>query len=151
MTHYAELQVTTNYSFLRGASSPEILVARAAALGVEALALTDHMSLAGAVRFQAACARHGIHPILGVELAPQGFRAVIDTIAPGAETARQRIIASLVNTPPASTTVVDDLATLIRTTPLLVRQFLRDLQAQGHLTVMLGSAAPRESLPSAPP
>jgi error-prone DNA polymerase len=57
------------FSFLRGASLPETLVARAGALGMPALALTDYMSLAGVVRFQAACARHGIQPIVGVELA----------------------------------------------------------------------------------
>jgi hypothetical protein len=79
--------------------------------------------------------------ILGVELAPRGFRAVIDTIVSDAATARQRIIASLVNAPPASTTVVDDLATLTGTPPLFVLQFLRELQAHRHLTVMLGSGS----------
>jgi hypothetical protein len=74
-----------------------------------------------------------------VELAPRGFSAVADTIVPGAENARQRIIASLVNTPPDSDTGVDDLASLTVTPPLFVLQFLRELQAQGHLTVILGS------------
>lgn len=66
---YVELHVASAFSFLRGASSPEALVARAAALGMRALALTDHMTLAGVVRFQAACAAHAIQPIIGVELA----------------------------------------------------------------------------------
>jgi error-prone DNA polymerase len=47
---YAELAVTSNFSFLRGASHPEELVTRAAALGLEAIAITDRNSLAGVVR-----------------------------------------------------------------------------------------------------
>jgi error-prone DNA polymerase len=50
MVAYAELAVTTNFTFLRGASHPEELVARAQALGYGALAITDECSLAGAVR-----------------------------------------------------------------------------------------------------
>ena len=47
---YAELQVTTNYSFLRGASHPEELFAQASLLGLPALGITDRNSLAGIVR-----------------------------------------------------------------------------------------------------
>ncbi len=47
---YAELHCLSNFSFLRGASHPQELVAQAAALGYRALALTDECSLAGAVR-----------------------------------------------------------------------------------------------------
>jgi len=47
---YAELQMTTNFSFLRGASHPEELVTRAAELGYAALAITDRNTLAGIVR-----------------------------------------------------------------------------------------------------
>ncbi len=47
---YAELCVTTNFTFLTGASHPEEMVARAAALGLEAIAITDRNSLAGVVR-----------------------------------------------------------------------------------------------------
>ena len=47
---YAELQSLSNFSFLRGASHPEELVMRAAALGYSALAVTDECSLAGVVR-----------------------------------------------------------------------------------------------------
>jgi hypothetical protein len=49
-----ELQVTTHYSFLRGASSPEELFATASLLGLGALAVTDRNSLAGMVRAHAA-------------------------------------------------------------------------------------------------
>ena len=66
---YVELHCASAFSFLRAGSSTEALVARAAALGMSALALTDAMTLAGVVRFQTACAEHGIRGIIGVELA----------------------------------------------------------------------------------
>ena len=49
-TSYAELCVTSNFTFLTGASHPEELVLRAAELGLSALAITDRNSLAGVVR-----------------------------------------------------------------------------------------------------
>ena len=48
LPEYAELHCLSNFSFLRGASHPEELVERAAALGYHALAITDECSLAGA-------------------------------------------------------------------------------------------------------
>ncbi len=65
---YVELHCHSVFSLLDGASSPEALVRQAAALGMPALALTDHDSLAGAVRFVTAAREAGIHPILGAEL-----------------------------------------------------------------------------------
>jgi len=50
ITHYAELVCTSNFTFLHGASHPQELVARAAEMGYEAIALTDECSLAGIVR-----------------------------------------------------------------------------------------------------
>ena len=50
MSAYAELAVTTNYSFLRGASHPQELVERAAALGYPAIGIADRNTLAGVVR-----------------------------------------------------------------------------------------------------
>jgi len=47
---YTELQVTSNFSFLRGGSHPEELIDRALALGYRQLAITDHNTLAGIVR-----------------------------------------------------------------------------------------------------
>src|SRR5262245_2262887 len=65
---YAELHCLTNFSFLRGASQPEELVARAAALGYAALAVTDECSVAGAVRAHLAAKEHGLKLIVGTEL-----------------------------------------------------------------------------------
>ena len=60
---YAELQVTTNFSFLRGASHPEEYIDRAAALGYTALAITDRNTLAGIVRAHVAAKAKGMRII----------------------------------------------------------------------------------------
>ena len=66
---YVELHCHSAFSFLNAGSSVEALVARAAELGMSALALTDEMTLAGIVRFQTACAERGVRGIVGAELA----------------------------------------------------------------------------------
>jgi error-prone DNA polymerase len=68
LPEYAELHCLSNFSFLRGASHPEELVARAAALGYAALALTDECSLAGIVRAHLAAKEHHLKLIVGAEL-----------------------------------------------------------------------------------
>src|ERR1700756_4232333 len=50
MTRFAELQATSNFSFLKGASHPHELVVGAEALGIEAIGVCDRNSLAGVVR-----------------------------------------------------------------------------------------------------
>ena len=65
---YAELQVTSNFSFLRGASHPWELVERAAALGLRAIAITDRNSVAGLVRAHQAAEEAGIRLVVGVRL-----------------------------------------------------------------------------------
>ena len=65
---YAELHCISNFSFLRGASHPEELVARAKSLGYSALAITDECSLAGAVRAHVAAKQHELKLIIGSEL-----------------------------------------------------------------------------------
>ena len=65
---YTELQVTTNYSFLRGASHIEELIARAAVLRMTALAVTDRNSLAGIVRAHQRAKEAGIRLIVGCRL-----------------------------------------------------------------------------------
>src|SRR5690348_3367872 len=66
--HYAELQVTTNFSFLRGASHPDELVLTAAALGHQAIAITDRNSFAGIVRAHHAAKEIGIRLVVGCRL-----------------------------------------------------------------------------------
>ena len=65
---YAELHLHTNYSFQEGASSIGEMVGQAASLGYQALALTDHDNLCGAVEFAEACHDAGIQPIIGCEI-----------------------------------------------------------------------------------
>ena len=63
-----ELEAVSNYSFLRGASHPEELARRAADLGLEALGVADHDSLAGAVRVHTAARAMGLRPLVGARL-----------------------------------------------------------------------------------
>ena len=65
---YAELQVTSNFSFLRGGSHPWELVAQAAALGLAAIAITDRNSVAGLVRAHQAAKEAGIQLVIGARL-----------------------------------------------------------------------------------
>ena len=57
---YAELQCVTNFSFLRGGSHGEELVARARELRLKALAVTDHNTVAGVVRAHLAAKQAGL-------------------------------------------------------------------------------------------
>jgi error-prone DNA polymerase len=65
---YAELHCHSDFSFLDGASEPEALVAEAARLGLEALAITDHDGLYGAVRLAQAAKDTGVKTVFGAEL-----------------------------------------------------------------------------------
>ena len=65
---YSELQVTSNYSFLRGASHPEELASRSKELGYKSIAITDRNTLAGVVRMHTACKKHNIRMIVGARL-----------------------------------------------------------------------------------
>jgi error-prone DNA polymerase len=69
---YAELQCASNFSFLRGASHPEQLVARAVELGYHALAITDECSVAGVVRAHGEAKQHGLQLIVGTQFRVQG-------------------------------------------------------------------------------
>ena len=67
-SRYTELQVTTHFSFLRGASSCEELFSTAAVMGVEALAVVDRNSLAGVVRAHEAAKTTGVRLVVGCRL-----------------------------------------------------------------------------------
>ena len=70
---YVELHCHSAYSFLDGVSLPEELAQRAAELGYEALALTDHNSVSGSMELAQTAADHGVRAIHGAEidLAPE--------------------------------------------------------------------------------
>ena len=65
---YAELQVTTHFSFLRGASSPQELFAQAKQLRITALGIVDRNSLAGIVRAYEASRETGVRLVIGCRL-----------------------------------------------------------------------------------
>ena len=65
---YVELHAHSAYSFLDGASLPEELAARAAELGYDALALTDHDGVYGSLEFAHAAKHFGVRPITGAEV-----------------------------------------------------------------------------------
>jgi error-prone DNA polymerase len=87
MSAYAELAVTTNFSFLRGASHPQELVARADALGLTAIGIADRNSFAGVVRAYDEARKRKIKLLVGTRLVTaDGFEVLaypIDRIAYG--------------------------------------------------------------------
>jgi error-prone DNA polymerase len=68
MPTYAELAVTTNYAFLRGASHPHELVQQAHALGLTAIGITDRNSVAGVVRAHVQAKELGMRILPGTRL-----------------------------------------------------------------------------------
>jgi error-prone DNA polymerase len=72
---YIELLTASAFSFLRGATLPEVLVDRAAALGYPALALVDRDGVCGIPRFHKAAQAAGIRPIVGAGLSIAGTSA----------------------------------------------------------------------------
>lgn len=75
---YVELHALSNFTFLRGASHPEELVAEASRLGYAGLALTDECSLAGVVKAHMEARRCGLRLIIGSEFRlDDGLRFVL--------------------------------------------------------------------------
>ncbi len=74
---YAELQVTTHFSFLRGASSAEELFATAKELGITALGVVDRNSLAGIVRALEASRATGVRLVVGCRLDLQDSMSIL--------------------------------------------------------------------------
>ncbi|MDT0345503.1 DNA polymerase III subunit alpha [Streptomyces litchfieldiae] len=69
MSGFTHLRVASGFSARYGASHPERLAERAGERGMDAVALTDRDTLAGAVRFAKACLRAGVRPVYGADLA----------------------------------------------------------------------------------
>ncbi len=76
-SRYAELQVTSNHSFLRGASHIEELFAQAATIGTDALAITDRNTLGGMVRAHQRAQDTGLRLIVGCRLDLTDFESVL--------------------------------------------------------------------------
>jgi error-prone DNA polymerase len=77
MTAYAELAVTTNFSFLRGVSHPQEMVARADELGLTAIGIADRNSFAGVVRAYGEAKKRKIKLIVGIRLVTiDGFEVI---------------------------------------------------------------------------
>ena len=99
---FAELHAVSAYNFLSGASEPEEMVARAAALGVETLALLDRDGFYGAVKFAEAAAAAGLATVFGAELTlgervlpviargPEGYRRLSHLITGARMATRQK-------------------------------------------------------------
>src|SRR5277367_3379508 len=68
MAEFTHLHLHTDYSLLDGACDVEKLVDRVAGIGQQAVAITDHGNIYGAVHFFEAAKKRGIKPILGCEL-----------------------------------------------------------------------------------
>ncbi|APU39634.1 DNA polymerase III subunit alpha [Streptomyces sp. TN58] len=88
MPGFTHLHTVSGFSMRYGGSHPERLAERAAERGMDALALTDRDTLAGAVRFAKAAAQAGIRPLFGVDMAvsPAGSPAA-GSAGPGGSTA----------------------------------------------------------------
>ncbi len=92
MSRYAELHCHTNYSFLDGASWAGELVERAAELGYDALAVTDHDGFRGAVQVHAHARSVGLPVVYGTEVGmprdptSDADRSVADLMVPSEET-----------------------------------------------------------------
>ena len=83
---YAELHCRSQFSFLRGASSPERLVEVAGQLGLDALALTDRHGFYGVVRFAQAAREVGVRTVFGAEVEcgqPAASRGNLVVVADG--------------------------------------------------------------------
>ena len=65
---FVHLKSHSYYSFLRGLASPEALVQAAVRDGMDSLAMTDFVSMTGAIEFYRVCHDYGIQPIIGMEL-----------------------------------------------------------------------------------
>ncbi|ANP54164.1 error-prone DNA polymerase [Streptomyces griseochromogenes] len=101
MPGFAHLHTVSGFSLRYGASHPERLAERASERGMDALALTDRDTLAGAVRFAKACAKAGVRPLFGVDLAVAG-PSLSEGVAPRRERRRAPVRGGVFVDEPAS-------------------------------------------------
>ncbi|MEV0450115.1 DNA polymerase III subunit alpha [Streptomyces sp. NPDC050600] len=89
MPGFTHLHTASGFSLRYGASHPARLAERAAERGMDALALTDRDTVAGVVRFAKACAKAGVRPLFGADLACEPAPGPPDTTAPAHTSARR--------------------------------------------------------------
>ena len=89
---YAELHCHSQFSFLDGASHPEVLVDEAVRLGLDALALTDHDGFYGVVRFAEAARSAGLPTVFGSELTLGRTAPPIGEPDPGARAGESHLL-----------------------------------------------------------
>jgi DNA polymerase III subunit alpha len=68
VTPFVHLHCHSDFSLLDGASRVEDLAARAKALGMDRLALTDHGNMFGVLKFSKECRKQGVYPVIGCEV-----------------------------------------------------------------------------------
>ncbi len=150
---YAELHCISNFTFLRGASHPEELIARAHALGYRALALTDECSLAGVVRAHTATKEHPIHFIVGSEFVLTDMRVVLlacnlngyGALSELITRARRRAVKGRYEIGSADFSEVEDCLAIIIPTPVTSTADVRALAQQFPGRAWLGIALLREA------
>ncbi|MGV9281417.1 DNA polymerase III subunit alpha [Streptomyces sp. NPDC003730] len=103
MPSFTHLHTVSGFSARYGASHPERLAERAVERGMDALALTDRDTLAGTVRFAKACAKAGVRPLFGAELA-------VAAPEPGAERTDTSVRRDRLRTPVRGGAFVDESA-----------------------------------------
>src|SRR5262245_5937250 len=92
---FIPFHVHSHYSLLEGADSPDALLARAAACGYPALALTDSNNLYGMAAFANAAKQHGIRPLFGACLRHDTERCTVLVAAPAGYASLCRVLSRL--------------------------------------------------------
>jgi error-prone DNA polymerase len=134
---YAELQVASNFSFLRGASHPDELAEQAAKMGCVAVAITDVNTLAGVVRAHVAAKESGIQFIVGCRLEFKGPHAPPEPAAPRPHPKPKTAAAKKAPEPPYFSLLVypTDRASYGRLCRLLTRGKRRAPKGECHLYI----------------
>jgi len=101
---FTHLHVASGYSFKYGTTLPEDLVAKACELGMDALALTDRDTLAGAIRFANSCKANSITPIIGVDIEYENQSRLTLLATPGSWSSLVRLVTNIkkLTSPPNS-------------------------------------------------
>jgi len=83
MMSFTHLHLASGYSFKYGTTHPEVMVAKAAELNMNSIALTDRDTLAGAIKFAVSCKENSIAPIIGVDIEYENQSRITLLATPG--------------------------------------------------------------------